>query len=362
MSSDYSKPVEIADRIWWVGERAAGRLTCNSYLIEADGDSVLIDPGPRSDFDRRMAKIEEIVPFDHIRWFVCHHQDPDIVGSLPLIESVIARDDAAVVAHWRNQVLSEALVGDALPFWLVDEHDWMLELSPGRCPRFVFTPYMHFPGAFTTFDESSSTLFSSDIFGAITAEDEALPFVLEDMSDFDSCFGAIRRFHEHYMPSSDILRAGLARLGALKPALIAPQHRPLIPAPMIPEVIARLSRVDCGLFLQAGADTDLWRLSEMQRQITETVRTISRTTDFSEVVEALASVTSAALNTAELTISFRDGENWVVQRCDAHGCKAAESKRPRVGHVSSTPEWTSIGWTSIGPASPICRARLLSKS
>ncbi|MDQ6960075.1 MAG: diguanylate cyclase [Mariprofundaceae bacterium] len=64
--------------------------------------------------------------------------------------------------------------------------------------HFTLTPYMHFPGAFTSFDEATGVLFSSDIFGGFT---EKWSLYAEDETHFDN----IQAFHEHYMPSRDIV-------------------------------------------------------------------------------------------------------------------------------------------------------------
>ncbi len=53
------------------------------------------------------------------------------------------------------------------PFWLIEDNDWQLELG-SRTLRFIFTPYLHFLGAFCTFDIMSKILFSSDLFGAFS--------------------------------------------------------------------------------------------------------------------------------------------------------------------------------------------------
>ena len=87
-----SEPVEIAPRTWWVGYYHEGDpFQCHAYLIEQGDQSVLIDPGSRLTFRYTLAKIERIVPFSSIRWFVCQHQDPDITGALPVIDELASR-------------------------------------------------------------------------------------------------------------------------------------------------------------------------------------------------------------------------------------------------------------------------------
>lgn len=85
-------------------------------LSAGTGDqSVLFDPGSHLTFAGTLRKIEEVIPFTKIGYFVC------------------------------------------LPFWLVEQHDWRLQLLD-RELRFVFTPYAHFPGAICSFDPSTRAL------------------------------------------------------------------------------------------------------------------------------------------------------------------------------------------------------------
>lgn len=221
--ADPNRAIEIADRLWWVGHPLADdAFQCHCYLIEHGDQSVLVDPGSRLTFPHTLRKIEEIVPFGNIRYIICHHQDPDITGALTLIDTMVSRDDAAVVTHWRAESLLKHY-GLTLPFLLVDQNEWHLDLG-GRELRFVFTPYMHFPGAFCTFDEQTGVLLSSDIFGGFTEE---WSLVARD----ESYFEALRPFHEHYMPSREVLVSGLARIEQLPIELIAPQHGSLIQGP-----------------------------------------------------------------------------------------------------------------------------------
>ena len=69
--------IEIADRFWWVGHAQVDVIfQCHVYLIEQGDQSVLLDPGSVPTFRHTLRKIEEIIPFNHIRYFICPHQDP----------------------------------------------------------------------------------------------------------------------------------------------------------------------------------------------------------------------------------------------------------------------------------------------
>jgi len=127
---DTQHAVEIANRVWWVGHYLPGdKFQCHVYLIENGNESVLIDPGSQLTFDGTLRKIEEVMPFSQIRYFICHHQDPDIAGAMSLVEQKIEREDCLLITHWRVAALLKhyALI---TPFWLIEEN-W-LETGTGK--------------------------------------------------------------------------------------------------------------------------------------------------------------------------------------------------------------------------------------
>ncbi|RMH04937.1 MAG: diguanylate cyclase [Planctomycetota bacterium] len=274
-----SDPVEIAERVWWVGGRLPGDpFPCHAYLIEHGDQSVLIDPGSALTWPDTRKKIQAILPFSDIRWFVLHHQDPDITGALAVVEELVERDDACWITHWRAEVLLEHLA-PRLPFWRVEEHDWHLDLG-GRRLEFVFTPYLHFPGAFATFDRGSGTLFSSDLFGGFTDDDRLFAGGPED-------FAGIDLFHQHYMPSREVLLHTLLRLQRLPIERIAPQHGRVIGGELVPAVLNRLSRLECGLYLLSEQDSDLERLVSLSTLLRDTMKSMALEREFRAIAESV---------------------------------------------------------------------------
>ena len=324
-AADRDGPIEIAERVWWVGRHLPGDpFQCHAYLIEHGDQSVLLDPGGPLVLDTVLEKVAQVVPFDAVRWFVCHHQDPDITAGLPRIGTMVTRSDAAIVTHWRAHALIRHY-GVDLPTYLVDQHDWSLDLG-GRRLRFVFTPYLHFPGAFTTFDEQTGALFSSDLFGGFT---EQWRLVAEDLSYFE----AIRPFHEHYMPSREILAAGMRTLERLPITMIAPQHGEILPEPLVQPVIDRLKDLDCGLYLMVHEDTDIQRLSEVHRVLHDAVEQIMISRDFREVATSLGALIRQVLPTDTLEFWARDGSAMI---------HFAPENRYRGTPGSIPPEWADL--------------------
>ncbi len=286
-SADPRHAIEIAHRVWWVGHVLDDDVfQCHVYLIEQGDQSVLLDPGSRLTFAGTLRKIEEVIPFTHIRYFVCHHQDPDIVAAMPLIDEMVGREDAVLVTHWRARALLRHY-GLKVPFWLVDEHDWRLELAD-RALEFIFTPYAHFPGAFCSFDRSTGILFSSDLFGGFT---EKPTLVARDESHFE----ALRPFHEHYMPSRDILDFALTQIEAYPVRVIASQHGSIIPEHLVAPMTDKLRHLDCGIYLYARGNTDIQRLSRLNATLRDISETMLLYRDFRDIADRLFQVVSKSL-------------------------------------------------------------------
>lgn len=319
--ADLDRAVQVAERIWWVGHRQENDLfQCHVYLIEQGEQSVLLDPGSVLTFRHTLRKIEEIVPFSHVRYFVCHHQDPDITGVLPLIDQMVSRDDAVLVTHWRTQTLIKHYGLSHLPFWLVDAHDWKLSLAD-RCLEFVFTPYAHFPGAICTFDPVSRILFSSDLFGGLTPE---FALVAQD----ERYFEAIRPFHEHYMPSRDILGYALRAIERHPVRLIAPQHGSIIPEHLVSFMIDQLKTLECGLYLIARGNTDVQRLSQINQTLRDITETLLVYRDFRDIANKLLEITQRVLPAISLEFHARLDEGQVLHLSPTSRYRGIEAEPP----------------------------------
>jgi len=284
---DTQHAVEIANRVWWVGHYLPGdKFQCHVYLIENGNESVLIDPGSQLTFDGTLRKIEEVMPFSQIRYFICHHQDPDIAGAMSLVEQKIEREDCLLITHWRVAALLKhyALI---TPFWLIEENGWKLELG-SRTLQFIFTPYLHFPGAFCTFDNSSKMLFSSDLFGAFT-EDWSL--FAEDESHFEN----IRPFHEHYMPSREIMLHALLEIERYPISMIAPQHGSIIKGRLVNYMIEKLKGLECGLYLINKDVEDVQRLSNINQTLRDIMSLMVIYRKFSDIASPLLELSQRLL-------------------------------------------------------------------
>jgi diguanylate cyclase (GGDEF)-like protein len=305
---DRSGAIAIADRVWWVGSvRPDDTFQCHAYLIEAGDDSVLIDPGSVLSIDETLRRAAEVVPLSSIRWVVCHHSDPDIAGGLAMVRKALPREDLRLVTEWRAETLLRHYDAD-IPFYRVEDHGWAVPLDGTRELQFVLTPYLHFPGAMCSYERSSGVLFSSDLFGGFT---DGSQLIATDETYFES----MRPFHEHYMPSREILAAGLGRiLRAFGPiTLIAPQHGCIIPEPLVAQMFEQLAELECGIFLMAREDLDVARLLRVATVLRRITDALVMAHDFPELAAIAERVLPDVLPVTTLELFAETSEEGLLR-------------------------------------------------
>ncbi|MBU0630393.1 MAG: MBL fold metallo-hydrolase [Candidatus Margulisbacteria bacterium] len=236
---DYLEPIKVFDGVYWIGfydEKAD--FHCNPYLMIDGEEAVLFDPGSAIHYPKVASKIFSLIDPAQISYIVLHHQDPDLCGSVPLLEDVIPNNKLKLVTHSRAGLLIR-YYGVKNEFYFVDKNDFSLTLKSGRKLKFMTTPFCHFPAAIVTYDEKEKLLFSSDIFGAISRE--------WTLFAADGHEKQMRPFHEGYMASQKHISAVMDNIARLELSMILPQHGSIIKGEMIPRYIEFLKNLKCGI-------------------------------------------------------------------------------------------------------------------
>jgi flavorubredoxin len=233
--------VEVTDGIFWIGfYDNESKLNSNPYII-VDGDEVvLIDPGSIPDFPVIMRKIIDVTSPENIGYIIAAHQDPDVCGNLPVMEDVINRGDLKIIAHSTTQRLIYHY-GISSDTYSVDKHDYKIKLKSGRELQFIFTPFLHSPGAMVTYDSKTKSLFSSDIFGSLSKSG-----TLYAGDDFPE---SLNKWHQAIMPSQLHLKDAMAVFKKMDIERILPQHGSLIPKEKVSLAIEHLENLPCGFDL-----------------------------------------------------------------------------------------------------------------
>ncbi len=240
---DFTQAIEIAKGIYWIGMYLENDpFQCHPYFIENGNESILVDPGSMLEFDAVVKKVNTISSMNAVKYIILHHQDPDLAASVPHMEKLINRDDLQIIIHSRMiPVVKHYMIKS--DYYPIDKNQYKLDSNDLHL-KFITTPYCHSPGAFVTYEPSTKTLFSGDIFGGI---EESWEFYAED-----GYFEKAKQFHEEYMPSRDIFNYALSKIETLDINLIAPQHGSIIKKEKIAPLIAQMKALECGLYIEEG--------------------------------------------------------------------------------------------------------------
>lgn len=228
----------VVDGIYHIGNfHSRNGLDCNPYILIDGDEAILFDPGAAIEFDEVISNIKELIDLDKITHIVLHHQDADICSSIPLFEKLGLRPK--IVTSWRVMTLIQ-YYGIQSDYYLLEENNFELKLKSGRTLEFIQTPYLHFPGAFVTYDRTTRILLSSDLFGAFSYN--------RTLFADDTYMDKMLTFHEHYMPSNSVLRPVMDTLLAYDISMILPQHGSIINKD-VKSYISALRTLECGTLL-----------------------------------------------------------------------------------------------------------------
>jgi len=221
---------------YWVGSKTlTDNLHCNPYLLIEGEEAVLFDPGSVLDVEDVVKNIASLIPLEKVKYVVLHHADPDLASAVPRLEALGMQ--FTIVTHWRTWSLVR-FYDLSSPSYLVDEHNYTLRLESGRILEFICTAYLHFPGAIVTYDKEAKILLSSDLFGAITP--------VWSLYAGGNYIEGMKTYHEHYMPSHELLGPVMQLFSSLEIAAIYPQHGSIINED-VPKYIDCLMHLECGI-------------------------------------------------------------------------------------------------------------------
>ena len=246
-------------------------------------------------------KVREVVDLDEIATILLHHSDPDCADAVHRLGTLL-RDDVHIVTEWRSELLLRHLA-PRFPITTVEDLDWELELEPGRTLQFLLTPYLHFPGAFVTHETSTRTLLTADLFGGFNHGRRLWATSADDFED-------LRRFHEHYMPSREILMSGLATIRSRfgTPERLLPQHGYVIPGHLVNGMFEALFDLDCGVMLLSKSDVHLALLVDAAAAARRVEAVLRSDIDLVGLLDAVCDIAGTVLPIASLAVERREAD------------------------------------------------------
>ncbi|EHL31926.1 oxygen-binding di-iron domain-containing protein [Legionella drancourtii] len=192
-------------------------IDTNEYIIQVGDESMLLDPGGMEIFPSVLSMVSEVIELSSIKAYLCSHQDPDIMSSLPMWMELTPNAKVYVswlwngfIAHFGYKFAPNLypVPDEGMHVKLGDQH---LQLIPAH--------YLHSSGNFHLFDPESKILFSGDVGAALLPNDADLY-----VSDFSSHIHYMQMFHQRWMPSNSAKDMWLARVRKLGVEMMCPQH------------------------------------------------------------------------------------------------------------------------------------------
>jgi len=239
-----TKPILLSSsqehNIYWLGIDDETPFRCNVYMIEDGDEYIIVDPGSRSFFEQIKQRVATIVDPSKVGGLILCHQDPDVAASM--VDWLELNPDMTIISSARTNVLLPHYgVSDYKFFDIASKFEW--RFKSGNVLEFIEAPFLHFPGAFTTLDKNSCSLFSGDIWAALDTE---WKLVVEDFTAHKTLMDL---FHIDYMASNKAALGFVQKLENKNIETIFPQHGSIIPKKYIEDAKEYLVDLECGLDL-----------------------------------------------------------------------------------------------------------------
>lgn len=204
----------------------ANGVTLNSYIVQGEKTAIIDGVIGWDGIPETLYKtLEEInVRPEDIDYLIVNHMEPDHSGWISNFEKI--KDDFTIVCTDKAAKLVNSFYGKT-NIKIVKEGD-TLDLGNGKVLSFHPVPNVHWPDTMYTYEQSSKTLFSCDMFGAFGKMgdhhfgDEMTP---DEVEFFEN--EGIRYYSNVMTTFTPMLKKAIKKSEELDINIIAPGHGPL---------------------------------------------------------------------------------------------------------------------------------------
>ena len=228
-------------KIYWVGTTSSQALRSNIYLIKDKKEGIIIDCGSRGEFQETLNRIKQIMPIAYVTKVFANHQDPDVTGAM--VDWLELNPNIEIIASPNTHTLIKHYMAEGKEYkYFNTERNPSLTLDSGAVLEFIPSPFMHAPGAVAIYNRYTKTLFSGDIWAAISLE---WKLILED--DFSEHIEHMDFFHQGYIASNKAARNFLINFKEREVNNIMPQHGSIILKENVNGAFSYLKNLKCGI-------------------------------------------------------------------------------------------------------------------
>jgi flavorubredoxin len=186
-------------------------ITFNQFLVD-DERPMLIHTGPIGMYKKIEAKVKEVIPLQKLAYVSFLHFESDEWGGMAFLASADAKLVCSDLSSKLNLTGWYNVPVDHISFW-----DNEVLKTGKRQFRFIMTPHVHHWDSMMIYEETTKSLFPSDLF---IQPGNNTPVISEDLSE--SMIGLYRGVG--IFASEEPVRHTTKRLIDLSPNMIYPMH------------------------------------------------------------------------------------------------------------------------------------------
>lgn len=203
---------EIKDGIYRIaGFSDAYGITFNQFLID-DERPTLIHTGPIGIYEEVEKRVKEVIPLEKLSHVAFLHFESDEWGGMEFLQAPNTKLLCSELSSNLNLTGWYNIPSDHISFW---ENE---TLKTGkRTFRFIMTPHVHHWDSMMMFEETTKSLFPSDLF---IQPGNNKPVSSDDLSE--SMIGLYRAVG--IFASEQPVRQTVKRLERLRPEMVYPMH------------------------------------------------------------------------------------------------------------------------------------------
>lgn len=199
-------------------------ITFNQFLIDGDRPA-LIHTGPVGMYGQIEEKLREVIPLERLHYVAFLHFESDEWGGMQFLKAPNAKLVCSDLSSKLNLMGWYDIPLDHISFW-----DNEVLATGDRKFRFIMTPHVHHWDSMMIFEETTKSLFTSDLF---IQPGQNKPVVSEDLSrSMIELYRAVGIFS-----SEEPVRQTGRRLVKLAPNMVFPMHGSCIDSSLFPKYV-----------------------------------------------------------------------------------------------------------------------------
>lgn len=196
-------------------------ISYNSYLLDGESKTCLIDCVRIDSVNDFMAKLDEVLQGRTLDYVIVNHMEPDhtsslktIKGLFPGLKVITSKKAVPFLKNYYNIEDDIIIVEDGETFDI-----------GSRKLTFYSTPMVHWPESMVAFEEETGILFSQDAFGGYGTLDGA---IFDDQIRWDFFIDEIIRYYTNIVGKYSVqVQRALKKLADLDIKMICPDHGPV---------------------------------------------------------------------------------------------------------------------------------------